>query len=36
MTEGTEHGIEAVVGMVLFLLGLSLLLQLYGALLWRL
>lgn len=35
MTEGTEHGIEIVVGSLLFLLGLVLLLRLYGALLWK-
>lgn len=36
MTEGTEHGIEVVFGGVLFLMGVILMLQLYGALLWKL
>lgn len=36
MTEGTEHGLEIVFGGLLFLMGLTLLFQLYGALLWRL
>ena len=40
MTEGTEHGIEVVVGGLLFFLGLALLLQLCDSLgeqvlLWR-